>query len=208
MEEQVQAFLDYLIVAKKHTANTIAAYRNDMTQYLAYLHNPAPLPPVASWGELQVEHVVGYVLDLRARDYTRSTLARKIASLKTFHEFLYTTHVTAKNLAVSLDSPRVERNTPKSISAEQVQRLLAEPAKDRSPKGVRDSAMLVMLYATGMRVTELISLDLMDVNLVAGTVRCLGGGERARIIPYRRASRAGDPRLPGVRPAAARRRRR
>ena len=183
MEEQVQAFLDYLIVEKKSSANTIAAYRNDLTQFLSYLHrNEQPSPP-ADWPAVQRQHLLGYILSLKERGYTSSTVARKVAAVKSFFQFIHQAGIIAEDPAASLDSPKVKKQPPKAISQAQVEQLLAEPAKDHSPKGLRDCALMELLYATGMRVTELVSLDLTDVNIAAGTVRCAANGERERVIP-------------------------
>lgn len=181
MEEQVQAFLDYLIVEKKSSANTIAAYRNDLTQFLSYIQSN-DTPPV-NWPSVQKQHLLDYVLSLKERGYTSSTVARKVAAVKSFFQFIHHAGIIAEDPAASLDSPRVRKQPPKAISQAQVERLLAEPAKDHSPKGLRDCALMELLYATGMRVTELVSLDLTDVNIAAGTVRCAANGERERIIP-------------------------
>ncbi len=183
MEEQVQAFLDYLIAEKKSSANTIAAYRNDLMQFLSYINGSDPQPPPASWPAVQKQHILGYVLYLKERGYTSSTVARKMAAVKSFFQFIHHVGVIAEDPAASLDSPKVKKQPPKAISQAQVERLLAEPAKDHSPKGLRDCALMELLYATGMRVTELVSLDLTDVNLAAGTVRCAANGERERTIP-------------------------
>lgn len=183
MEKQVQAFLDHLIAHKRYSANTIAAYRNDLTQFLAYLGSPDLLAPPQGWSEVTAPYLTGYFLSLKERTYTPSTQARKIAAVRSFFEFLAATHVIDTNPAMVLSSPKVERHLPKTISPEQVEQLLAEPARDHSPKGIRDWALMLLLYATGMRVTELVSLDVMDVDLAVGMVRCGSAGENERLIP-------------------------
>lgn len=183
MEKQVQAFLDHLIAHKRYSANTIAAYRNDLTQFLAYLDSPDLLLPPQDWSEVTTPYLTGYFLSLKERAYTPSTQARKIAAVKSFFEFLAATHVIDANPATALSSPKVKRPLPKTISPEQVEQLLAEPARDHTPRGVRDWTLMLLLYATGMRVTELVSLDVMDVDLTVGTVRCGSAGENERLIP-------------------------
>ncbi len=183
MEEQVQAFLDYLIVEKSYSANTIAAYRNDLTQFLAFITTPGLLPPEPHWSDVRKNHLIDYLLYLRERQYAPSTIARKIAAIKSFFQFIQQTGVITEDPAATLDSPKVKKHLPKAISQTQVEMLLAEPAKDPSPKGLRDRALMELLYATGMRVTEIVSLDLTDINLATGTVRCVGKGDRERIVP-------------------------
>lgn len=183
MEKQVQAFLDHLIAHKRYSANTIAAYRNDLTQFLAYLDSPDLLLPPQDWSEVTTPYLTGYFLSLKERAYTPSTQARKVAAVKSFFEFLTATHVIDANPATALSSPKVKRHLPKTISPEQVEQLLAEPARDHTPRGVRDWTLMLLLYATGMRVTELVSLDIMDVDLAVRTVRCGSAGENERLIP-------------------------
>jgi integrase/recombinase XerD len=190
MEQQVQDFLDYLIIEENYSANTIAAYRNDLTQFLAYLNNPGRLSPRLSDGEVQPDwsavqtlHVIDYILYLKEREYASSTVARKVAAVKSFFCFIQKTGVITEDPTESLDSPKVKKHLPKTISPAQVERLLAEPAKDHSPKGLRDHALMELLYATGMRVTELVSLDLTDVNLAASKVRCSTRVDKERTVP-------------------------
>ena len=183
MEEQVQAFLDYLIVEKSYSANTIAAYRNDLTQFLRFITTPGLLPPEPQWSDVRRNHLIQYQLFLHEQRYAPSTIARKIAAIKSFFQFILAAGVITEDPAASLDSPKVKKQPPKAIPEAQIEMLLAEPAKDHSPKGLRDRALMELLYATGMRVTEVVSLDLTDVNLATGTVRCVGKGDRERVLP-------------------------
>ncbi|MCD6289769.1 MAG: tyrosine recombinase [Anaerolineae bacterium] len=183
MKQQVQAFLDYLITEKHYSANTIAAYRNDLTQFLDYVSQPGRLPPNAGWPDVQTSHITDYIAYLEKHDYATSTIARKVAAIKSFFRFARQAGIVADDPAVPVDSPKVKKRPPRTISQEQVRQLLAEPAKDESPKGLRDRALIMLLYATGMRVTELVSLDLTDVDLATLQVRCAGRRERERIVP-------------------------
>ncbi len=190
MEQQVQAFLDYLIVKEKSSANTIAAYRNDLTQFLAYLTSPDRLSPhlpdeqtPPDWPSVQKQHLVDYILYLKERGYASSTVARKVAAVRSFFHFIQKAGFITEDPTESLDSPKVKKHLPKAISPAQIEQLLAEPARDPSPKGLRDHALLELLYATGMRVTEVVSLDLTDVNLAAGKVRCSSKADKARTVP-------------------------
>ncbi len=182
MEQQVQAFLDYLIVEKNYSANTIAAYRNDLTQFLTYISNSGRLPTNPGWADVNQAHIIDYILHLKDREYATSTVARKVAAVKSFFRFIQQTGVIAEDPTASIDSPKVKKQPPKALSRQQIEHLLAESAKDRSAKGLRDRALMVLLYATGMRVTELVSLDLTDVNLTVGTVRCASRGDQERVV--------------------------
>lgn len=127
------------------------------------------------------------MLEMKEREYASSTAPRKVAAVKSFFHFMYEHQYLRKDPADQLDSPKVERHLPSSITAEEVDRLLAAPSES-SITGVRDRALLELLYATGLRVSEVVALDVADVDTSARTVRCLGKGKKERILPiYERA---------------------
>ena len=181
MKEQINTFLNYLAVEKGFSGNTIAAYRNDLYSLSDYLQRGGRH---SSWVDLGSETLADYVLDLQNRGYSPTTLARKIASVKSFFAFLMDEGIVVKNPTEELRAPRIGRTLPKALSEEEVERLLRAPAQLQTPKGERDRAMLELLYATGMRVSELVSLDLDDVNLDQGFVRCRGKGDKERMLPF------------------------
>ncbi len=183
MQEQIQNFLDFLDNEKGYADNTIAAYRNDLTQFLRYLEQQDHQYP--SWAAVDKDTIINYVLNLKEREYTSSTVARKVAAIKSFFHYLMAEKVIADDPTATLDSPKVKKRLPKAISREDIERLLAATAEGKSAKSQRDHALLEMLYASGMRVTELVSLDVSDVNLASGTVRVRGkkASTKERIIP-------------------------
>jgi integrase/recombinase XerD len=183
MQEQIQSFLDFLDNEKGYADNTIAAYRNDLTQFLRYLGQQDH--QYASWAEVDKDTIINYVLNLKEREYTSSTVARKVAAIKSFFHYLMAEKVIADDPTATLDSPKVKKRLPKAISREEIERLLAATAEGKSAKSQRDHALLEMLYASGMRVTELVSLDVSDVNVASGTVRVRGkkASSKERIIP-------------------------
>jgi integrase/recombinase XerD len=188
MQEQVGQFLGSLESERQFSPNTIAAYRNDLQQFSSFLANPPEnegLDPVTDWAMLTDAHLTSYLLHLRERSYAASTVARKTAAMKSFCAFLRTHGVTGGELGANVSSPRVDKYVPKAISPEEVARLLEQPGKGNGakPEAVRDRAMLEMLYATGMRVSELVSLDVEDLALDRGEVRCPGKSGRSRIVP-------------------------
>lgn len=191
MQASIEQFLDYLAVEKGYSTNTIAAYRNDLTQFAEYLMNlPAESRP-ESWDQVDRSRIVDYMLYLKEREYASSTVARKVAAIKSYFHHLKDEGVISEDPTLALESPKVKKHLPKAISVEEIARLLAEPAKSDTPKALRDSALLEVLYATGMRVTELVSLNVSDVDLQASTLRCVGKGGRERIVPiYDHAARA------------------
>jgi len=182
MQEQIQDFLNFLDTEKGYADNTIAAYRNDLTQFLRYLEQQ---DQYSTWAEVDKDTIINYILNLKEREYTSSTVARKVAAIKSFFHYLMAEKIIVDDPTATLDSPKVKKRLPKAISREDIERLLAAPAQGTSAKPQRDRALLEMLYASGMRVTELVSLDVSDVNLASGTVRVRGkkASSKERIIP-------------------------
>jgi integrase/recombinase XerD len=187
MQAQVTEFLRFVAVEKGYSKHTVAAYRNDLGQFLGYLADGGP----ASWKEVKRAQIKDYVLHLKKREYSPSTVSRKVAAIKSFFHFLVTDGVLDDDPTATVDVPPVGKRLPHPMSPEEVARLLAEPARLGTPKGLRDRALLELLYATGMRASEVIGLDVEAVDLEAGTVRCLGKGDKERILPvYERALEA------------------
>ena len=182
MREKVEDFLNYMAVEKGSPRNTLVAYRNDLNQLVQYLTDPANFG-VESWTEVDKDMIVSFIIFLKEREYANSTVARKVAATKSFFHFLVSEGLLEDDPTATLDSPKVAKQLPKAISAEEVERLLAEPAKDSTPKALRDKAMLELLYATGMRATELVELNIDDINLPSSSVRVIGKGDKERIIP-------------------------
>jgi integrase/recombinase XerD len=185
MQEKIQDFLNFLDTEKGYADNTIAAYRNDLTQFMRYLDRQDEDSDFSAWAEVGRDTIISYVLNLKEREYTSSTVARKVAAIKSFFHYLMAERVVADDPTATLDSPKVKKRLPKAISRDDIERLLAAPAKGASAKSQRDHALLELLYASGMRVTELVSLDVSDVNLASETVRVRGKkvSSKERIIP-------------------------
>ena len=185
MKQHVQQFLEFLTAEKGFSTNTRDAYQNDLNQLMTFL---APrLGPAATgdgWSKTTRAMLSDYVMELRDRDYAPTTVARKIAAAKSFFNFLVDEALVTEDPTEDLASPKVGRPLPKHLSYQEVALLLAQPdKKGASPDGLRDKALLQLVYATGMRVTEMVSLDVGDVNLESGMVRCMGKGSKERIIP-------------------------
>ena len=124
-----------------------------------------------------------YLQSLRERQYASSTIARKTAAAKSFFQHLTLTGEIETDLASSLAAPHVDRYIPHAISTDEVTRLLAAPTRAKTPESVRDAAMLQLLYATGMRVSELVALNVTDLDLPTGIIRCEGRAARERLVP-------------------------
>lgn len=184
MEEAVSQFLNFLTVEKGASLNTVAAYRNDIQQFAAFcaVGKSGSRTP---WAQVDRARIQEYMRSLQSKDYADATIARKVAAIKSFFGFLQAEGITTTDPTESLSSPRVGKSLPKPISPEEVDELLEQPLRRGTPEAKRDKAMLELLYATGMRVTELVSLNISDIILSDGTayVRCLGKGAKERTVP-------------------------
>lgn len=184
MNDRAEAFLHYLSAERGSSKNTIDAYRNDLGGFLKFLEaeglaNPDPIHSITR------DAINAYIGDLNARRYAKATVARKVAAVKSFCAFLLDHGDLRSNPAAQVDSPRAPKPVPKPMTTEEVDALLREPRKYDSPEAVRDAAMLELMYATGMRVTELVSLNMDSLHLDTppAWVRCLGKGGKERTIP-------------------------
>jgi len=156
--------------------NTVVAYRNDLTQASTYL----ALQLVQNWQEVTREHIAAYLLEMREnQEYRPATIARKLASLKAFFRYLRATGLLAADPLENLEAPRIQKQPPHTLSPEQIASLFRQIDVEQ-PGGRRDFAMFHLLYTTGMRVSELVSLDLDDLDLVQATVVCPGRYGRSR----------------------------
>jgi len=191
MQKRIEEFLTSLEVEKGYSENTRVAYKNDLGQFLQYLRG-LTLSHVEGWGEVKKDHLVAYILYLKTdREYTSTTVARKVAAIKSFFHFLVAEGSIKDDPTATLDSPRVKKYLPRAISQEDVEKLLEAPGTRDSPRALRDRAILELLYATGMRVSELVALNIGDADLASASVRCFGKGGKERVIPvYERAVQA------------------
>jgi integrase/recombinase XerD len=181
MDESIFQFLNFLAVEKNASQNTISAYRNDLAQFDTFARNSNG----SSWKSIDGRAITSFLEDLRARSYKDATVARKVAAVKSFFSFLTAEGMVDNDPTELLKSPQVGKTLPRALTVEEVDELLEQPSRRNTPESQRDKAMLELLYATGLRVTELVSLDLTDVALESDpvTVRCTGKGERERILP-------------------------
>jgi integrase/recombinase XerD len=184
MRDLINAFLNYLAVEKGFSANTVGAYRNDLYQLAGFIEGMASVKGFkAEWLSVDRNLLINYIIDLKDRNYSSATVARKVAAVKSFFAFLVAERKIQNDPTENISSPKVNKSLPKPLSLTEIDILLAEPAKSSTPEAMRDVAMLELLYASGMRVSELMDLDVNDINLKAGFVRCLGKGSKERIIP-------------------------
>ena len=184
LDQSVRDFLVYLTTVKGFSSNTSEAYRSDITQLTEWLESPAEGSDAPqSWADVSREQLLGYISHLKSREYAVTTIARKIAAIKSFFSYMTGHGLIDTDPSEGLTSPKVGRSLPSPLGVEEVEVLLNQPRGNSAPEAMRASAMLEMLYATGMRVSELVSLNVADVNLEEGYVRCRGKGYKERIIP-------------------------
>lgn len=178
MEKAIDAFMSYLHNVKKSSQNTIMSYRRDLSKLQKFLAEQ----DVAQVGEITQTNLNSYILYLEKNNFTPATVSRNIASIKAFYHFLFKERMVKEDVAEGLHAPKIEKKMPEVMTMDQVARLLEQPSGD-SPKELRDKAMLELLYATGIRVSELISLNVTDVNLQMGFLICRDSSKE-RVIPF------------------------
>ncbi len=181
MWAQVEEFLHFMAVEKGYSRHTVVAYRSDLDQFISYLAEEG----IVDWRKVSRASIQHYVQYLVGREYASSTISRKIAAVKSFFHFLVAEGVVEDAPTSAVDSPSVERHIPHPLSPAEVARLLSAPSQDdvHTPKALRDRALLELMYATGMRASEVIGLDVDAIDLEAGSVRCVGKGDKERILP-------------------------
>ena len=198
MQREIDRYLSYLANEKSSSENTIAAYRNDLSQLYEHLR----LQPAGgrgrslyvaggqdadegfNWGAVNKQRLVTFLSSLKEKGYASATLARKIAAVKSFFHWLHAEGLVKADPTDNLDSPKVGKTLPRTLATNEVDALLNAPLAKSGAEASRDAAMLRLLYATGMRVSEMMGLDVDDVDLASDYVRCLGKAGRERHIPF------------------------
>jgi integrase/recombinase XerD len=181
MESALDDFLRFLSQEQGYSDNTIAAYRNDLSQLVRFVQEQDPSRD--NWSKVDRPLLQRYVSELQRQEYASSTVARKVAALKSFFHFLHNESLIGSDPTTDLESPKVKKRLPRSLDPKQVRRLLDAPARDGSPKSLRDKALLAVLYATGMRVTEAVTLVVEHADVEQGRIRCESHDGRPRVLP-------------------------
>ncbi|MFP4249622.1 MAG: site-specific tyrosine recombinase XerD [Armatimonadota bacterium] len=179
MRETVEDFADFLRIDRNLAENTVSAYCTDLRDFGDFLRGRG----VEAYTDASRQDVIDFVSFLqRDRGLARSTVARKLSSVRGLYRFLLLEERTDLDPAADVDLPKPAQRLPKVLSVEQCQRLLETP--DRStPEGLRDAAMIALLYAAGLRVSELVALRMHELSLSEGLVRTTGKGAKERIVP-------------------------
>jgi len=177
MRDLIARFIDYLSFECGLARNTLLAYRADLEKFAAYLHDSGRRPEAVT-----TTVVLGFLVKLKDQQYSVATIARVLAAVRMFYRFLALEGLVEMNVTSSLDSPKLWRRLPDVLGPEEVDRLLDEPDTS-TPLGLRDKAILEVLYATGVRASEVTSLDVGSVHFDYNYIRCMGKGSKERIVP-------------------------
>jgi len=176
MDKQIKLFLDFLENDKKLSLNTLQSYKRDILEYKEYINENG-----LNYLKISDEDITDYLSSMKKANKKTSTISRNLATVRSFYQFLVKTKKIKKDPTIGVKSPKVEKKAPSILSSKEVELLLDQP-KAVDLKGIRDKAMLEFAYATGMRVTEIISLNISDVNLEESYVIC-NSGYKKRTIP-------------------------
>ncbi len=178
MDIWLDNFSHYLSVEKGLAQNTLESYRRDLTKFLSFLKKNKVDEPA----DISRDLINRYLNSLKQEGRAPSTISRNIASIRSFFNFLVLEGIVEENPARDLETPKLEKKLPRVLTAKEVDKLLGQP-KLGEPNGLRDKAMLELLYASGIRVSELVTLNVSDFNPEVGFLRCKGKGMKERIVP-------------------------
>ncbi len=185
MQRYIDKFINYLKVEKNSSEHTIKNYSIDLRLFDSFLGES----DVADVDHLQLRR---FLAELRGRDYSKRTIARKLASLRSFFKFLFREGHLKTNPITAIATPKLDKKLPVFLDVEKVERLVKSPSGD-DPAGLRDRAILETLYSTGIRVSELVGLDISKIDFISGVVKVFGKGSKERIVPI------GEPALKAIR---------
>ncbi len=178
MERLLKEFIYFLSVEKGLASNTLESYQRDLRKFFLFLQKK---------NIIQVENITrgditNFLTEQKERGLASSTLTRNLAAIRSFYQFLLKEQITTENPSVELETPKTEKKLPSVLSLSEIELLLEQPETGNTI-GLRDKAMLELLYATGIRVSELVSLDVNGINTKMGFIKCIGKGNKERIIP-------------------------
>jgi len=182
--DQIDRFLTYLRTERRAASPTLAAYRRDLADWSAYADTRA----IHAWSELSPVDVRGFIATRRGRGLSPRSLQRQLSAARSFFRFLLREGVVAVSPLAGISAPKAARRLPKALSTDEAVRLVSLPAADAETR--RDRAMLELLYSSGLRLAELVGLNVHDVDLDEGIVRVTGKGSKTRVLPVGRAAQS------------------
>jgi integrase/recombinase XerD len=178
MKELIDSFLDYLSVERGLSKNTVIAYRQDLNIYLDFMAKRQ----ITALSKVTKNDIVEFMLHQKEQGISPTSISRRLAAIRMFHRFLARERVLKSDPTTLIDSPKLWKKVPDALSLNEIEALISQP-DPRDYQGVRDKAILETLYATGMRVSESTNLKINNVNLDIGFLRCIGKGNKERVIP-------------------------
>ncbi|BAC13803.1 site-specific tyrosine recombinase XerD [Oceanobacillus iheyensis] len=178
LEYAIEDFFHFLRIERGLSDNTLSSYKRDLTNYLQYMKDH---DKTATWDKISRTDIMGFLYMLKDQGKSTATISRHISSIRSFHQFLIREQITSNDPSLHIETPKKDRKLPDILSQDEVDRLLE--IKMNTKLSVRNKAMLELLYATGLRVSELISLNVSDLHLMMGFVQCFGKGSKERIVP-------------------------
>jgi integrase/recombinase XerD len=178
MQELVENFLNYLSVERAFSKNTTSSYRRDLGDFFEYLKTKG----IDNIAKTTKNEVTDFMFWRKDKGISSSSIARQLAAIKSFYKFLNRERILSGDPTILLDAPKLWKKIPDALSVDEVDALLAA-VEVKTRQGIRDKAIFELMYATGMRVSELVNLKIEDINLEVGFVRCFGKGNKERIIP-------------------------
>ena len=178
MKELLEEFINYLSVERGLSKNTITSYRADLISFLNYLNSEG----FNSIEKIKRDNITNYLLSLKDKGLSGNSVSRALAAIKMFYKFLTQERFIKDDLAGILESPKLIRPLPNVLNIAEVEKLLAAP-DPRDWIGIRDRAVLELMYATGMRVSEIVDIPTSTINLDVGFIKCRGKGDKERMVP-------------------------
>ncbi len=178
MKELIDSFLNYLSVERGLSNNTIISYRWDLNSYVDFMINQR----IDALSKIAKNDIINFMLAQKDKRISANSIARRLAAIRMFHRFLARERILKSDPTTLIDSPKLWKKIPETLSLNEVDALIAQP-DIRDKQGIRDKAILETLYATGMRVSEAVNLKIDNVNLDIGFLRCIGKGNKERVIP-------------------------
>ena len=178
MKELIKAFLDYLSVERGLSNNTIISYKGDLNSYVDFMIDNR----IDALSKIAKNDIINFMLNQKDKGVSANSISRRLAAIRMFHRFLARERILKSDPTILIDSPKLWKKIPDTLSLNEVDVLIAQP-DIRNKQGIRDRAILETLYATGMRVSEAANLKAQNVNLDIGFLRCIGKGNKERVIP-------------------------
>jgi integrase/recombinase XerD len=179
MKDSAEDFLNYLLVERGLSGNTISAYRSDLYKYISFIEEKKKR---FHFNEVERNDIRDYMIFQKERSLSANSISRALVAIKTLHRFLMREKYIKEDVTSVLDSPKLWKNLPQALSVSEVEEIIKKP-NPRNWIGLRDRAVLELLYATGLRVSELVNLKTENINLEVGFLRCIGKGNKERIVP-------------------------